>query len=44
MKNIPLLDKHYCSEVLTIQIAAFVDHYNHWRYHKSRANVIPAGQ
>jgi transposase InsO family protein len=42
MKNILLLDNYYCPEDLTAQIGAFVDHYNHRRYHESLGNVTPA--
>jgi len=42
MKNIVLLDNYYCPQDLTAQIAAFVEHYNHRRYHESLDNVTPA--
>jgi transposase InsO family protein len=42
MKNILLLDNYYCPKDLTAQIGAFVDHYNHRRYHESLGNVTPA--
>lgn len=42
MKNILLLDNYYCPQDLTAQIAAFVKHYHHRRYHESLDNVIPA--
>jgi putative transposase len=42
MKNILLLDNYYCPDDLKAQIEAFVDHYNHRRYHESLSNVTPA--
>ena len=42
MKNILLLDNYYCPEELTAQIGAFVEYYNHRRYHESLDNVTPA--
>lgn len=42
MKNFLLLENFHRLKELTIQIAAFVDHYNRWRYHKSLASVTPA--
>ena len=42
MKNILLLDNYYCPEDLNVQIAAFVEYYNHRRYHESLDNVTPA--
>ncbi len=42
MKSVVLLDNCYCPQDLTAQITAFVDHYNHRRYHESLGNVAPA--
>ena len=42
IKNILLLDNYYCPEELTAQFAAFVEYYNHHRYHESLDNVTPA--
>jgi putative transposase len=42
IKNILLLDNYYCPEELTSEIARFVEHYNHQRYHESLDNVTPA--
>jgi transposase InsO family protein len=42
MKNILLLDNYYYPGELTAQIAAFVDYYNHRRYHESLDNLTPA--
>ena len=42
MKNVLLLDNYYCPEDLKAQIAEFVTHYNHRRYHESLDNVTPA--
>lgn len=42
MKNILLLDNYYCPDDLKAEIEAFVDHYNHRRYHESLDNVTPA--
>jgi putative transposase len=42
MKNILLLDNYYCPEELAAQIAAFVEYYNHRRYHESLDNLAPA--
>jgi transposase InsO family protein len=42
LKNRILLDNYYLSGVLERQIGAFVQHYNHVRYHESIENVTPA--
>ena len=42
MKNRILLENYFLPGDLEAQIAAFVDHYNHQRYHESINNVTPA--
>jgi RNA-directed DNA polymerase len=42
MKNRILLDNYYLPGDLERQISAFVEHYNHVRYHESIKNVAPA--
>lgn len=42
MKNLIKLDNYYTPEELTAQLAAFVDHYNHRRYHEALGNITPA--
>ncbi|MBI3661527.1 MAG: transposase [Acidobacteria bacterium] len=42
LKNVLLLDNYYRPEDLQAQIAAFVEYYNHRRYHESLTNVTPA--
>jgi hypothetical protein len=42
MKNVLLLDNYYCPDDLKAEISAFVDYYNHQRYHESLDNVTPA--
>ena len=42
LKNRILLDNYFLPGDLTQQIEAFVDHYNHQRYHESLSNVTPA--
>lgn len=37
-----LLDDDYLPGKLERQVAAFVNHYNHARYHESLDNVMPA--
>ena len=37
-----LLENYYLPGDLQRQIAAFVDHYNHGRYHESLGNLTPA--
>ena len=41
-KNRILLENYYLPDDLTQQIDAFVDHYNHRRYHESLQNLTPA--
>jgi putative transposase len=42
LKNRILLENYYLPGGLEAQIAAFIDHYNHRRYHESLENVTPA--
>ena len=42
LKNRILLENYFLPGDLEAQIAAFVDHYNHQRYHESLKNVTPS--
>ena len=42
LKNVIKLDTYYFPEQLEGQIDAFIDHYNHHRYHESLDNMTPA--
>ena len=42
LKNRILLENHFLPGDLENQIEAFVEHYNHHRYHESLDNVTPA--
>lgn len=42
LKNRILLENYFLPGDLEVQIEAFVDHYNHQRYHESLSNVTPA--
>jgi RNA-directed DNA polymerase len=42
LKNRMLLDNYYLPGDLERQIADFVEHYNHARYHESIDNLTPA--
>ena len=42
LKNRILLENYYLPGDLEAQIEAFVEHYNHQRYHESLSNVTPA--
>ena len=42
LKNRILLENYYLPGDLTAQIAPFVEHYNHRRYHESLQNLTPA--
>jgi putative transposase len=42
LKNRILLENYYLPGDLEAQIQAFVDHYNHRRYHESLGNLTPA--
>ena len=42
LKNRVLLENYYLPGNLEAQIGAFIEHYNHERYHESLGNVTPA--
>ena len=42
LKNRILLEHYYLPGDLERQVAAFIDHYNHARYHESLGNLTPA--
>ena len=42
LKNRILLENYYLSGALELAVEAFVDHYNHRRYHESIGNLTPA--
>jgi len=42
LKNRILLEHYYLPGDLEVQIEAFIQHYNHQRYHESLGNVTPA--
>ena len=42
LKNRLLLENYYLPGDLKRQIASFIDHYNHHRYHESLNNLTPA--
>src|SRR5207342_2267601 len=42
LKNRILLENYYLPGDLERQVAAFVEHYNHGRYHESLGNLTPA--
>jgi len=42
LKNRILLENYYLPGDLENQISAFIDHYNHHRYHESLNNLTPA--
>lgn len=42
LKNRILLENYFLPGDLEAQIEAFVEHYNHRRYHESLSNVTPA--
>ena len=42
LKNRILLENYFLPGDLEQQVAAFVDHYNHRRYHESLGNLTPA--
>jgi transposase InsO family protein len=42
LKNRVLLEHYYLPGELEAQVASFVEHYNHQRYHESLGNLTPA--
>jgi transposase InsO family protein len=42
LKNRVLLENYYLPGALEQAVNAFVEHYNHCRYHESLSNVTPA--
>ncbi len=42
LKNRILLENYYLPGDLEAQVGAFVEHYNHQRYHESLNNLTPA--
>ena len=42
LKNRILLENYFLPGDLEAQIEAFIEHYNHQRYHESLGNVTPA--
>jgi putative transposase len=42
LKNRILMENYFFREELEAQLAAFVEHYNHRRYHESLDNLTPA--
>ena len=42
LKNRILLENHFLPGALEAQLGAFVDYYNHRRYHESLGNLTPA--
>ena len=42
LKNQVLLENHFLPGDLEAQIEAFVEHYDHRRYHESLSNLTPA--
>jgi len=42
LKNHILLENYFLPGDLKAQIEAFIDHYNHHRYHESLKNLTPA--
>ena len=42
MKNQALLENYYLPGDLEARLAAFVDYYNHERFHESQENLTPA--
>ena len=42
LKNLVLHEHHYLPGDLGDQVSAFVEHYNHARYHESLGNLTPA--